>query len=234
MVTIGIDPHKSSHTAAALDASGESLGELRVRADGATLARLLGWAAGWSQRVWAIEGAGGLGRLLAQQLVAAGETVVDVPPRTVAHEGPVYERPYARPDWLDARQADRAEDLPRPASPEELRAQLLQMVASRLALDTRRITITFDSSKEFDRQQVARLYRIARVISHVATNGRVVYVRPCPDGRGVDEEIPGRRGRPRRDVHANLVSERAATRRLTGCDGHARTFLLERETGHAR
>ena len=35
-----------------------------------------------------------------------GEVVVDVPPRTVAHEGPVYERPYARPDWLDARQAD--------------------------------------------------------------------------------------------------------------------------------
>ncbi|WP_336922267.1 phosphoribosylformylglycinamidine synthase subunit PurL [Aquipuribacter sp. SD81] len=59
-----------------------------------------------------------------------GETVVDVPPRTVAHEGPVYERPYARPDWLDARQADRAEDLTRPGSAEELRAQLLAMVAS--------------------------------------------------------------------------------------------------------
>jgi 50S ribosomal subunit-associated GTPase HflX len=58
--------------------------------------------------------------------------------------------------------------------------ELLQMVASRLALDTRRITITFDSSKEFDRQQVARLYRIARVISHVATNGRVVIEADVP------------------------------------------------------
>ena len=67
MVTIGIDPHKSSHTAAALDAGGETLGELRLRADGATLSRLGAWAAGWPQRVWAIEGAGGLGRLLAQQ-----------------------------------------------------------------------------------------------------------------------------------------------------------------------
>jgi len=59
-----------------------------------------------------------------------GETVVDVPPRTVAHEGPVYERPYARPDWLDARQADRAEDLPRAGDADALRAQLLDMVAS--------------------------------------------------------------------------------------------------------
>ena len=54
------------------------------------------------------------------------------------------------------------------------------MVASRLALDTRRITITFDSGKEFDRQQIARLYRVARVISHVATNGRVVIEADVP------------------------------------------------------
>jgi GTP-binding protein HflX len=59
-------------------------------------------------------------------------------------------------------------------------AELLQMVASRLELDTRRITITFDSGKEFDRQQIARLYRVARVISHVATNGRVVIEADVP------------------------------------------------------
>src|SRR4051812_10424521 len=58
--------------------------------------------------------------------------------------------------------------------------ELLQMVASRLALDTRRITITFDSAKEFDRQQIARLYRVARVLSHVATNGRVVIEADVP------------------------------------------------------
>jgi GTP-binding protein HflX len=58
--------------------------------------------------------------------------------------------------------------------------ELLQMVASRLALDTRRITITFDSAKEFDRQQIARLYRVARVLSHVATNGQVVIEADVP------------------------------------------------------
>src|SRR3954468_6346679 len=81
MVTIGIDPHKSSHTAVALDETGAMLGELRVLADNATLSRLGAWAAGWPQRVWAIEGATGLGRLLAQQLVAAGESVSTSRPR---------------------------------------------------------------------------------------------------------------------------------------------------------
>jgi GTP-binding protein HflX len=59
-------------------------------------------------------------------------------------------------------------------------AELVQMLASRLALDTRRITITFDSGTEFDRRQIARLYRVARVISHVATNGRVVIEADVP------------------------------------------------------
>jgi GTP-binding protein HflX len=58
--------------------------------------------------------------------------------------------------------------------------ELLQMMASRLALDTRRITIAFDSGKEFDRQQIARLYRVARVLSHVATDGRVVIEADVP------------------------------------------------------
>jgi GTP-binding protein HflX len=43
--------------------------------------------------------------------------------------------------------------------------ELVQMVAARLALDTRRITITFDSAKPFDREQISRLYRVARVVS---------------------------------------------------------------------
>jgi GTP-binding protein HflX len=58
--------------------------------------------------------------------------------------------------------------------------ELVQVLASQLALDTRRITIAFDSDKEFDRQQIARLYRVARVISHVATNGRVVIEADVP------------------------------------------------------
>ena len=58
--------------------------------------------------------------------------------------------------------------------------ELVQMVASRVALDTRRITIAFDSANAFDREQIGRLYRVARVVSHVATNGRVVIEADVP------------------------------------------------------
>ena len=65
------------------------------------------------------------GRLTAEW---RGEVVVDVPPRTVAHEGTVYERPYARPQWQDALQA--ASELERPEGGPELRATLLRMISS--------------------------------------------------------------------------------------------------------
>src|SRR6266699_6351107 len=83
-VMIGIDPHKCSHTAVAISAAEEPLGELRVRASAAQAGTLLGWAAAWPERTWAVEGAAGLGHLLAQQLVAAGEQVLDVPPKLAA------------------------------------------------------------------------------------------------------------------------------------------------------
>ncbi|GAB2684397.1 phosphoribosylformylglycinamidine synthase subunit PurL [Thalassiella azotivora] len=69
----------------------------------------------------------GTGRL---EVTWHGEVVVDVPPRTVAHEGPVYERPYARPADQDALQADTAEQLPRPTTGEEISATLLRLVGS--------------------------------------------------------------------------------------------------------
>ena len=59
-----------------------------------------------------------------------GDTVVDVPPRTVAHKAPVYQRPYARPSWQDDLQAKGPATLPRPAESDELRATLLRMISS--------------------------------------------------------------------------------------------------------
>ncbi|HZA18339.1 MAG TPA: phosphoribosylformylglycinamidine synthase subunit PurL [Pseudonocardiaceae bacterium] len=59
-----------------------------------------------------------------------GETVVDVPPRTVAHEGPVYHRPIQRPSTQDALQASVPDTLARPSTPDELKVTLLRMVAS--------------------------------------------------------------------------------------------------------
>ena len=84
-VTIGIDPHKSTHTAVAVNRDEHQIGRLTLPADRHQTDRLLAWAEPFdTDRVWAIESAAGLGRLLAQQLIAAGEHVVDVPPTLTA------------------------------------------------------------------------------------------------------------------------------------------------------
>jgi phosphoribosylformylglycinamidine synthase len=73
-----------------------------------------------------------------------GETVVDVPPRSVAHDGPTYRRPYARPTWQDGLQADDGATLARPATGEELRDTLLRLVASPNLCDKSWITDQYD------------------------------------------------------------------------------------------
>jgi transposase len=80
-VMIGVDPHKGSHTAVVIGSDEEPLGRVRVRASVTQAGRLVAWAAAWPERTWAVEGAGGLGHLLAQQLVAMGERVLDVQPK---------------------------------------------------------------------------------------------------------------------------------------------------------
>ena len=78
-VIIGIDPHKSTHTVVALGHDETELCSLQVRANASQTRRLLDWAASFDNRTGAIGGAAGLGYLLGQQLVGAGEHVVDVP-----------------------------------------------------------------------------------------------------------------------------------------------------------
>jgi transposase len=78
-VTIGVDPHKGSHTAVAIDGDEVELAAIQVRSSARQVVELLGWAAAFGERTWAVESAGGVGYLLAQQLVVAGERVLDVP-----------------------------------------------------------------------------------------------------------------------------------------------------------
>jgi transposase len=78
-VMIGVDPHKGSHTATMLDRGQRELRQITVRAGRRQVEQLVEWVDGVKPRTWAVECAGGMGYLLSQQLVAAGETVLDVP-----------------------------------------------------------------------------------------------------------------------------------------------------------
>ena len=73
-----------------------------------------------------------------------GERIVDVPPRTVAHEGPVYERPLSRPDYLDGLQADSPDGLRRPQTTAELADTVLTLTASANLGDKAWITDQYD------------------------------------------------------------------------------------------
>ena len=73
-----------------------------------------------------------------------GEVIVDVPPRSVAHEGPTYNRPLARPDYLDALNADTAASLERPESGDDIRAQLLTLIGSPNLCDKSWVTDQYD------------------------------------------------------------------------------------------
>ncbi|MFN2486950.1 MAG: transposase [Acidimicrobiia bacterium] len=78
-VMIGIDPHKGSHTAVVIDQDEVVVDEIRVRTSVGQLVELREWASVYDERCWAVESARGMGYLVSQQLVAAGERVVDVP-----------------------------------------------------------------------------------------------------------------------------------------------------------
>jgi transposase len=80
-VLIGVDPHKATNVVAAIDEQGELVGQETFPATRKGLRALERWAKRFPERRWAVEGAGGIGRPLAQKLLAAGERVIDVPPK---------------------------------------------------------------------------------------------------------------------------------------------------------
>jgi transposase len=80
-IMIGIDPHKATHTAVAVDSEERVLEEFTVRASKAQANRLRTWASQFDDTAWAVESARGLGYLLSQQLVASGISVPETPKR---------------------------------------------------------------------------------------------------------------------------------------------------------
>jgi transposase len=83
-VIIGMDPHKSSATIEVMAADERVLGGGRYGTDAAGYTAMLAAVRRWPERTWAIEGCQGIGGHLAARLAAAGEQVVDVPPKLPA------------------------------------------------------------------------------------------------------------------------------------------------------
>ena len=72
-----------------------------------------------------------------------GELIVDVPPRTVAHDGPVYNRPLAQPAYIDA-VAKEVINVPIPSTPDEIKATILKLAATPNLADKSWVTNQYD------------------------------------------------------------------------------------------
>jgi len=101
-VLIGVDPHKASVAVAAVNEAGELVEGAHFSQNPAGLRALERWSKRFPERRWAVENAGGLGRHLAQRLSAAGESVVDVPPKLSARVRVLSTGNSRKNDGLDA------------------------------------------------------------------------------------------------------------------------------------
>jgi transposase len=103
MIIIGVDPHKRVHTATAVEAAtNRRLASLEIDASLPGYRQLARWAGGFTEHTWAVENAHGLGRHLAQWLVARGERVDDVPSTATARVRELSRGGRRKNDLIDA------------------------------------------------------------------------------------------------------------------------------------
>lgn len=100
---IGVDPHKLSHTATAIEPGTNTVKcTLRIDSSFADYRRLLLWGRQFDDRKWAVENARGLGRHLSQWLIARGEVVIDVPSTATARVRELSRGGRRKNDVIDA------------------------------------------------------------------------------------------------------------------------------------
>src|SRR3954452_23281279 len=116
MFTFGVDAHNRTHTIVAVDEHGKAVGQTTVGTTSQDHLGLRRWAARFGvERRWAVEDCRHLSRRLERDLLAAGELIVRVPPKLMAHTRDSA-RTYGKSDPIDAlavaRAAQREPDLP--------------------------------------------------------------------------------------------------------------------------
>ncbi len=142
MISIGDDPHKRVHTATAVEAAtNRRLASLEIEASLVGYRQLTRWAAGFAEHTWAVENARGLGRHLAQWLVARGEQVDDVPSTATARVRELSRGGRRKNDVIDAAAAASVAALHGDANPvvaEDLTTVLVLLDERRGNLTTQR------------------------------------------------------------------------------------------------
>jgi hypothetical protein len=174
-VMIGVDPHKASHTAAALDEHGRLLDQQRIPATLDGYQQLRQWAGRWPQRCWAVEGAHSVGRALAQRLVTDGEQVLEVPAKLAARVRVLSVGHGRKSDAHDAVSVAVAA-----RSAPQLRQVRVEDQAVVLHLLTKRRQDLVAART----QTINRLHRLLTDLVPGGTRRNLTAPRPCPVGRG--------------------------------------------------
>ncbi|WP_210650782.1 IS110 family transposase [Nocardioides sp. SYSU D00065] len=159
-VIIGVDLHKMSVTIEVVDTHERLLGTGRFATDQAGYTALQRYVKQWPDRVWAVEGANGAGRPLAQRLVTAGEQVVDVPAKLAARVRLFDTGHNRKTDALDAHSI----------AVVAVRTDGLRMVVEDGELEALRMLT--DRRDELARQRVQTVNRLQRLLSELLPGQR--------------------------------------------------------------
>jgi transposase len=159
-VIIGVDPHKLSATLEVVDGHGNLLGSGRFGTDKAGYAAMRGYVRAWPQRTWAVEGANGAGRPLAQRLIETGERVVDVPAKLAARVRLFDTGHNRKTDALDAHSIAMV----------AVRTDGLRVLTADGDLEALRILT--DRRDELARQRVQTVNRLQRLLSELLPGQR--------------------------------------------------------------
>jgi hypothetical protein len=219
-VVIGTDPHKRSATIEVRDEREILLATGRFGLDRAGYRQLLGYVRQWPGRVWAVEGAGGTGRPLAQPLLADGETVVDVPAKLAARVR-VFDTGHGRKtDATDAHSIAIA----------ALRTRGLRQL--REDEDLAVLRLLADRRDELSRTRTQTLNRLHRQLAELVPAGAARHL-TANQARALLAPVRprDRAGRVRRALAAELISEvdildskvkdlvKQLRRHVTDCEG---------------
>ena len=185
-VIIGADHHKLSATIEVVDHHGQLLGSGRYTTDKAGYAAMRSYAKAWPQQAWAVEGANGAGRPLAQRLLEAGEHVFDVPAKLAARARLFDTGHNRRTDALDAHSIAMV----------ALRTPGLRVVAPDGELEALRMRA--DRRDELARLRIQIVNRLQRLLSELIPGQRKKDL-SAPAGQGDARHCPA--PRHRREAH---------------------------------